>query len=698
MKTRRCLLSFLSILLLLPAVARAQLWSGIIDSKRAIDWTQAGLPGSTLPDSNWPVCTTISAYSGTDATITNALSACNTAHPSGGVVVLGAGTFTLSSGINFPNNTVGHLALRGQGANATQLNYTSSACANGFASGFICAFSPDNSGPQQGASPRFVGVTSGYSKGSTQLVLSSRSTVVVGSILVLNQCDTGLVSNGLGTACTGTANDNRGYFHCQDGWTATNLGCAVPGEGGVNSWRTHASEMEATVVTAINQGGCGATCVTISKPIEQPDWASGTQAVIIQPLPYVGVENLSMDASGIGGTSDVGIFFANTLHAWVSGVRISNMPRLGVHLYTSFGGLVKDSYFFGKGLANYHDHNGMRLVGGANNLLQNNICHQVGGCFFVGDAVPEQADVFAYNFSPATGNGRTPAGAGAWDDHGAGSSFHLLEGNAMFGWNEDGDHGNHLSQTGFRNFAWGWSSCANNTCGGGTAQYGNGDQQSAVRLYFGARYDNYVANVLGTPGWNINYKTYGAFDNGSIYIFGAGQLGQPTDTLVAASTLLWDNWDTANGSTQCNNSEVPTSAPTYPNSIPTLACGGGALPASFYLSSKPSWFGTIPWPAIGPDVSSGNVGQCSGTLNESGKFNGVAATSASQCAGSGLNTAWGGHVNANPAMACYFTMGGLPDGTGPALSFNGSECYGTSSSPNPNPAPNPPRNVVATVN
>ena len=695
MKTRRCLLSFLSILLLLPAVARAQLWSGIIDSKRAIDWSQAGLPGSTLPDTNWPVCATISPYSGTDATISNALAACHAANPTGGVVVLGAGTFTLSSGINFPYNTVGHLALRGQGANSTFLNFTGTTCSlSGFAAGFICATSSDTSGPQQGASPHFVNVTSGFSKGSTQLILGSLNTAVVGSILVLNQCDTGFSPNGLGAACTGTSNDNRGFFHCQAPWSSTNVGCAVASEGGVNSWRSNASEMEAVVITAINQGGCGATCVALSKPIEQPDWASGVQAVVIKPLPYVGVENLSMDGGALGGTSAVGVFFGNTLHAWVSGCRISNMSRLGVHLYTAYGGLLKDNYFYGwPGYPNgFGDHAAIRAVGGANNLIQNNICHKTNMCLFAADAVPEQSDVFAYNFSPATGNGANARAVTAWLDHGAGSSFHLIEGNAMFGYNEDGDHGNHLVQTSFRNFLWGWTSCANGQCGSSTAQLGNGDNQSAIRLFFGARYGNIIGNVLGTPGWSTNYKTFGAFDNGSIYIWGVGQNGQPTDALVGTTTMLWGNWDSVNGATRFNSSEVPTAAPSYPNPVPSSQ----NLPASFYLPSKPSWFGNLAWPPIGPDVTNGNVGQCAGTFDTPGKFNGVAATSAAQCAGSSLNTAWAGHVNANPAMACYFSMGGLPDGTGPALSFNGSKCYGTSSSPSPNPLP--PTHLIATVN
>jgi hypothetical protein len=79
-------------------------------------------------------------------------------------------------------------------------------------------------------------------------------------------------------------------------------------------------------------------------------------------------------------------------------------------------------------------------------------------------------------------------------------------------------------------------------------------------------------------------------------------------------------------------------------------------------------------------VSNGNVGQCTGTLNTPGQFAGVAATSSGQCRGTSLASAWGGHINAIPAMACFLNvMGGAPDGTGSILSFDGSKCYADSS-------------------
>jgi hypothetical protein len=707
MKRSHSFLLFLIIVLIAPIAAHAQLWSGVISPNRAIDWTQAGLPGYALPDSAWTQCgSTIAAYSGTANAINNALSACGTNQ----YVSLGAGTFTLSTCIQFPTNTVGHLVLRGQGSTSTQLNFTALSC-----QGFIVATSSDSSFAEQGGSPHWVQVTSGYSKGSTRLILSSKSTVVVGSILVLNQCDTGFTGGGLSAACNGTANDNGGYFHCQAPWSATNVGCAVATEGGVNSWRNGSSEMEGVAVTAINAGGCGATCVTLSKPIEQPDWGSDTQAVIIQPLPQVGVENLALDGAALA--NGVGIYFFNTYHSWVSGVRISNVAARSVHLFGDWGDLVKDSYFFGNPTG-YGDNTGIRAVGGANNLIQNNICHQTHLCYLGADAQPEQGDVFAYNFSTNQTNGSTANAIGSAQLHGAGANFQLYEGNAMFSTQEDGDHGAELSQTKFRNFIWGWTSCANGQCGAGNTA-STGIDQSAIRIFYGSRYGNIVGNVLGTSGRSLNYKTFGTFDNGSIYILGAGQnvggFNEPADPLVSTTTLLWGNYDTVTSAVRwCGNSsdtgwsttcsstaEVATGAPTYPNSVPTLGdtgAGQGALPNSFYLASRPAWFGSLPWPGIGPDVSSGNIGQCAGTPDTAGKYNGVAATNSSQCAGSALNTAWGSHVNANPAMACYFSLGGLPDGTGNILAFDPRTCYGLATPSTLSSAPQAPTDLVVVVN
>jgi hypothetical protein len=110
--------------------------------------------------------------------------------------------------------------------------------------------------------------------------------------------------------------------------------------------------------------------------------------------------------------------------------------------------------------------------------------------------------------------------------------------------------------------------------------------------------------------------------------------------------MRWGNYDTATNTVRWVSSEVPSALSPYGNAVPASQ----TLPASFYLSVKPSWFGSIAWPAIGPEVTGGNI--------------------------SGA----GGHANMNPAMACYVNvMGGSANGTGNVLTFNASSCYASSS-------------------
>jgi chitodextrinase len=71
----------------------------------------------------------------------------------------------------------------------------------------------------------------------------------------------------------------------------------------------------------------------------------------------------------------------------------------------------------------------------------------------------------------------------------------------------------------------------------------------------------------------------------AIDIYGGPTAYQELDLDVKATTLLKGNWN-----------------PIY-NGIPTAeSLGGNTLPNSLYLSSKPLWFGTLAWPAFGPDV------------------------------------------------------------------------------------------------
>ena len=108
-----------------------QLWSGIIDPGRAADWTQAGFPGSTLPDANWSQCitTACNAVTSLGSSVTAAqINAALASAPSNTYVSLAAGTYNLTSPLIISDyaSEHSHVVLRGQGANSTLLVFSGS--------------------------------------------------------------------------------------------------------------------------------------------------------------------------------------------------------------------------------------------------------------------------------------------------------------------------------------------------------------------------------------------------------------------------------------------------------------------------------------------------------------------------------------------------------------------------------------------
>ncbi len=196
------------------------------------------------------------------------------------------------------------------------------------------------------------------------------------------------------------------------------------------------------------------------------------------------------------------------------------------------------------------------------------------------------------------------------------------------------------------------------------------------------------------------------------------------DTLTQTSIMRWGNWDdvtagcgatvacSATTTRFCTSNATPIAACTgderagsfgdttgTPSVYAGLSSPSTIFPNSFFLTGTTSsgcgtglsWWknpttGTCPpFPAVGPDVSGGNMGICSG-----GAFANSYATAASQCSGGTLVAAFGGHANANPAMACYLNvMNGPPDGTGSVLTFNRASCYAQDSGSTVRP-PTPP--------
>jgi hypothetical protein len=685
MKRSPCLF-FLFIILIIPAAAPAQMWSGIINSSRATNWSTAGVVGG-IPSASWTQCGSTIAAGATVATINAALSACGGTNE---YVLLGPGTFTLNGTVQFPSK--GHVVLRGSGANSTFIVGGTSGFSTGCALHSAIIAGCGSTSSAFGNPLDVTAWTAGYTQGTNQITVASTSGISTAdppTLIYLEQCETGYTATSANAACTGSAVDNGQLFICTDAYSSSGpTGCSTSGTANQNA---HRGQYESTTVTNI-----AGNVLTLADPLVYPNWASGQTPRIwsASSISTIGVENISFDNSA-NVSNDI-ISFMNAYNVWVKGCKFAHWAFWGIENFQVQHETITDNYFTDStGVDTY----AVRYEGAAHNLIQNNISTRVLS-FLVYDG-PSVGDVAAYNYA-INANLNNNFMKGMFFSHDQ-NAYDLYEGNVTpVQWN-DSNHGTTNMLTRYRNLFTGWGSCANLPCGA----Y-DGWTNAFIDLY-ADRYQNNVANVLGTPGYHTIYQSASqpmGGGNGTVVIPAGAAFGGtlPQDNLVPSTSMYWANYDVVTAAVRCNNSEVPTGASAYPNSVPTLGCSGGTLPASFYLSGRPGWWpSVVPFPAIGPDVTGGNVGQCSGTLNTPGGYAGVAATSSTQCTGTSLtNPAWGGHINAIPAMACYLsTMGGKPDGTGSVLAFDANTCYGTSTSPAPPPSsglqPLPPTHLVGVV-
>lgn len=591
-----------------------------ISANRSIDWSTAGIPEG-IPNRT-TICTTLNPGA-TAAQINSALATCT----AGQVVFLNAGTYNLTTGIDIKRSNV---TLRGSGADKTSLISTGFTSCGGTPMPDLCVESTTNSwigGPDHTAN-----WTAGYAPGSTQITLSSTSGIVAGStVITLDQ--------------TNDSKDSGGIYVCETQGTCSQEGPA----GGERSGR---AQQQSVLVTAVN-----GNTVTVSPAIRMPNWRASQAPGASWANAYttmVGIEDLSIDHSGSGAHS--GIAFNNSYKCWVKGVRSIDSNRSHVWLYGSSRIVVDSNYFYATKNGASESY-GVEPYGSSDSLIENNIFQDVATPMQVNGAAT--GTVFGYNYTNRNLYTTSPSWMIAGNSlHAAGVDFVLFEGNqgnALIG---DNIHGTHNFITAFRNQYVGWET-------------GKTTQTNALQIYAGIRFLNIVGNVLGKAGYHKQYQdiaSSGTNSDSSIYTLGwSGNTGTkgsagPNDLLVASSMLRWGNCDTVNNSCLFNASEVPSaSTQPFPNPEPA----SHTLPASLYRSSPPPYWGSTPWPDVGPDVTGGSDST--------------------------------GHVYPNMAQKCFSSMGGTADGTGPVLSFNRASCYpvggGTTLG-----RPNPPTGTKVSVN
>lgn len=638
--TGRESLAFFLVVLCLCTYSHAQNWSGIIDPSRVVDWsnTSPGVVGG-IPTNTTQCGSTISPYSGTAGTINNAIAACGANQ----YVLLGPGMFNLSSGIDFAGHS--NVTLRGSGPSGTFLVFSGDVSCGGLGAD-ICVKDARGYGPGSILpANQTANWTAGYSRGANVITLDNVNLLRAGTIISLDQLD--------------DSSDGGAVYSCQ----AQNVcGSDVPAGSG------RKGRIQNQIVTVVSVNGNN---VTITPGLYMSNWRSGQSPGAwwagAAPVSRDGIENLSVDhTASTSGLS--GIYFVNAANCWVKNVRSIRGNRNHVWLYQQTAHItVRDSYFYGTQKAASQSY-GVEGFGAGDILIENNIFQQI--------AVPTvfsgvTGTVVGYNFmindlysSPSTWQQ-----AGLYD-HAAGTEMNLREGNQSSGFTADAVHGTHYMETLFRNYLTGKES-------------GRTMQTSPIIMNTHSRFFNIIGNVLGTNAFHTQYqdcyggspcitKTDGKADvsvytlgwcgNEGTNIQGSNGCGSSmlSDATTASTLLRWGNYDTVNAAVRWVSDEVPSALGSYSSAVP----GNHALPASFYLSSKPAWWGTMPWPAIGPDVTGGNEANV------------------------------GGHVYIIPAHTCYTNvMSGPADGSGGPLSFNADSCYSSASEG----APAPPSNLTAIV-
>src|SRR5438067_6010986 len=167
----KSLFLFPLILLSLSLCSYAQLWSGILDTSRAIDWNKAGVIGG-IPNRT-TICATLNPGA-TASQINSAIAAC----PSGQVVKLNAGTYSLSGGIVFSNKS--NVTLRGAGPDQTILAFSAGGGCAGWSGADVCLMTTDTGDAGDQNYSNAASWTAGYSVGTSYITLGSISKGSIG--------------------------------------------------------------------------------------------------------------------------------------------------------------------------------------------------------------------------------------------------------------------------------------------------------------------------------------------------------------------------------------------------------------------------------------------------------------------------------------------------------------------------------------
>lgn len=525
---------------------RAVIWRGNVGAR------SVGTRSACAADAG---ADTLTPSGGDDtAAIQGAIDSC-----SGKVVQLSAGTFKIGRQLWLRSN----VTLRGAGMGLTILQGQASIASAGADAGVgtsLLAIRDDGSSP---SAP--IDLTGDLSKGVTTLNTASTHNWNAGDLLQIDQLnspttDPPVVSVGYNGSC----------YWCGRGSGSRSAGQFAKVKSVVDSRKV---ELELPLYWTY-------------------DAALSPQAMKIwSPVVAAGVEQLTVDnsASGSEKQSDNGtIAVWYSIESWLDRVEVIGSYKEAVVVNGAYRATIHGCKIheglpstFGLPQYEYGRAGGIRIVMGSANLIEDCQLYRLrAGITLGGSAI--SGNVIAYNYvrdlydlNPASAMTLAP-----FRFHGGHSMMNLLEGN---------------QGTGVLLADNGWASSNHNTFfrnRTGMGAWGTGRWD--VNLQRMHRYFTFVGNVLGDVGVEDRYDLKNvdcvvATDD-AVFRLGYQSDGSCSattnyDAAVESTLLRHANWDGFNDGTVFNGADARV------------------LPASLYLTARPAWWGAVPWPAIGPDVT-----------------------------------------------------------------------------------------------
>lgn len=392
-------------------------------------------------------------------------------------------------------------------------------------------------------------LATGYTRGSNQVVTSVSHPFAVGHIVVIDQQNIpGVISHAGTSSCT---------------WCGRASGARAMSE--------------ALIVTAVS-----GNTITFNRPLYfnyeaayYPELYRAASTSVIN----AGLEDLSI-VENPSQSEGMGLRVTASMYCWMKGVRIAGTSRFAVRTNAGTYGLeIRRSYIHHASRWETSRGYGIHLYGGVSdsliedNIFKHNHVHisvEAGGA----------GNVIGYNYMETTQDINTRWYQTFIMFYGAHPYMNLVEGNVFGKFHASNYFGTTSHQIVYRNHI-------TRLNPDHAVEY----DLNCVIVDAQNHFYSFVGNVLGHPGMTGNYEvgsipsTYNYPLVWKLGYYCCGNTGLPVDPQTADTMIRHGNYSYLDNTTRWKEGEPRTLRP------------------SLYYNSKPSWFGSFAWPAIGPDVS-----------------------------------------------------------------------------------------------